>query len=67
MDVEGRRGRSRPYVGWLDRVKKACNARLLELREARVKCVDIQDWRVFVNSANGVTTYKRIEYDRRVA
>jgi len=56
MDVEGRRGRSRPYVGRLDIVKKACNARLLELRDARVKCADIQEWIVFVNSANGVTS-----------
>jgi len=43
-EVEGRRDRGRPRTRWLDGVKKACNARSLELREAKVVCMDREQW-----------------------
>ena len=38
-DVEVRRDRSRPCVRFSDGVKKACSARSLELRDAKVNCM----------------------------
>ena len=38
--VEGGRAISRLCTRWLDGVKKACPAISLELRDAKVKCLD---------------------------
>ena len=38
-EVERRRNRGRPCARWKDGVKKACNARALELSDAKVKCM----------------------------
>ena len=37
-EVEGRRYGGRPFTRRLDGVKKACNVRSLELRDAKVTC-----------------------------
>ena len=50
-DVEGMKDRSRPCFRWLDGLKKACNSRLLELRDAIVKCMNRESRRDFVNGA----------------
>ena len=48
---------------WLDGVKKACSARLQELRDAEVSCMDREQWRVFVNGARvGVNVWCDREY-----
>lgn len=36
--VEGGKYKGKPYMRWLDEVGKACNARSLQLRDAKVKC-----------------------------
>ena len=40
LTVKARRERGRPYTRRLDGGKRACNARLLDLRGAKVKCTD---------------------------
>ena len=46
-EVEGRRDKRKSCTKWLDRGKEACNARSLDLREAKVKRMDIGQWRQF--------------------
>ena len=50
----------RPCTSWLDGVKKACNTRALELSDAKVKCMDRDQWRDFVNYK---LRYECIDYD----
>ena len=38
--VEGRRDGGRPCARWLDGVRTACNERSLELRDAKVMCME---------------------------
>ena len=52
-EVEGRRDKREPCTKCLARGKKACNAWSLTLREAKVKCMDTEQWREFVNGING--------------
>ena len=40
-EVEGRRDRGRPCTMSLHRFKKACDARPLDLRDAKVMCTDV--------------------------
>ena len=51
-EVEGKDMRM-PRTRWLDGGKEAYNARSLDLREAKVKCIDTKQWREFVNDING--------------
>ena len=51
-EVKGRRDKSRSRTRWLDGVKKTRNARALELRDAKMKCMDRGWWRNFVNGTN---------------
>ena len=46
FEDEGERVRGRFYTRWLD---GACNARLLGLRDAKVKCINREQWKNFVN------------------
>ena len=48
-----RRDKRKPCTRWLDRGKEARDARSLDLREAKVKCMDTEQWREFVNGTNG--------------
>ena len=52
-EVEGRRVRGRPCTRGLDRVKKVCNAWSLELSDAKVMCLEREQWRVFVSCTFG--------------
>ena len=38
---------------WLNGAKTECDARLLELTDAKVKCMGVEQWREFVNITNG--------------
>ena len=51
--MEGRRKKGSPCTRWLDRAIKACYARSLELRDAKVKCMDREQWRDLFNGTNG--------------
>ena len=44
-EVEGVRGRGRPYFRFIDGVRKACADRNLGLEEARGMCRDRDEWR----------------------
>ena len=50
--MEWKWNRGRPCTNWLDRVEKDCNASSLELRDAKVICMDRQQRRNFVHDAN---------------
>ena len=50
--MEGRRDRGRPCTRWLDVVEKVCYARLMELSNEEVMCMDKEQWRDCVNAAN---------------
>ena len=51
--VEGRRDKRKPCSRWRAGGKEACNARSLDLREAKVKCNGTEQWRGFVHGING--------------
>ena len=51
--MEGERHRGRCYLSSLDGVREACDASSLKLRDAKVKCVDREQWRSFLNGTNG--------------
>ena len=42
-------GRDRPCTRWLNGVEKACDARALELRDAKVMCMDREQGKDLVN------------------
>ena len=44
----------RPCRTLLDGVKKACVAKSLDLSDENVMCIDIEEWRDFVNCINGL-------------
>ena len=52
-EMEGRCDKGRPLTTRLDGVKKAGNARSLELRDTEVMCMDREQWREFVNGKSG--------------
>lgn len=37
---------------WLNRAKKVCNTRSLELKDAKLMCMYREQWRIFVNGTN---------------
>ena len=47
--VDGRNVRSRPRFGWMDGVKKALNDRRLDVREAKERARNRNEWHVIVN------------------
>ena len=47
--MDGRNVRGRPRYGWMDGVKKALNGRRLNVREAKERARDRNEWRVIVN------------------
>ena len=47
--VDGRNVRGRPRFGWMDGVKKALNDRRLDVREAKERARNRNEWRVIVN------------------
>ena len=47
--ADGRNVRGRPRFGWMDGVKKALNDRRLNVREAKERARDRNEWRVIVN------------------
>ena len=51
--VEHRRERSRSCTNRLFRDRKACSAKSLELRDVKVKCLDKEQQRDFVDGTNG--------------
>ena len=51
--MDGRRTVGRPCTRWLDGNREACSARSLELRDAKVKCMDREQWQDLVNGTNG--------------
>ena len=52
MDVEVSRALVKFYPRWLSAVKKACNARSLELRDAKVRFMNREQWMELVNEMN---------------
>ena len=50
--MERTRDRGRPCTRWLDSVKKVCNAKSLELNEAKEMYMYREQWRDFVNGTN---------------
>ena len=52
FEAEGRRDRGRPCTWWLNGTKKECTARSLELRDAKVMCMDREQWKDFVSTTN---------------
>ena len=51
-DLQRKWGRDKICTRWLDKVKKACNAKSLELNDLKMKCLDGEQCRVFVKSTN---------------
>ena len=51
--MEGRRGRGVPCYKWLSGVKKYCNVKSLELRDAKVKFVVGEQCRDFTFDVRG--------------
>ena len=51
--MEGNPDSSRSCTRWLDGARKACSARSLELRYAKVKCIDGEWWKDFANGTKG--------------
>ena len=49
LGVEGRRGRGRPNMGWMEGVKSALRARGLTLEQAREIVHDRPVWRGLIN------------------
>ena len=47
--VDGRNVRCRPRFGWMDGVKKALNDRGLDVREAKERARNRNEWRLIVN------------------
>ena len=47
--VDGRTVRGRPRFRWMDGVKKALNDRGMDVREAKERARDRNDWRAIVN------------------
>ena len=47
--VDGRNVRGRPWLGWMDGVKKALNDRRLDVREAKERARNRNEWHVIVN------------------
>ena len=47
--VDGQRGRGRPRAGWMDGVKTALNKRRMNVREARERARNRNEWRAIVN------------------
>ena len=47
--AEGRNVRGRPRLGWMDGVKKALNDKGIDVREAKERARDRNEWRVIVN------------------
>ena len=47
--VEGRLGRGRPNIMWMDGVKKALNDRELTFEQAKMTVHDRVEWKEFVN------------------
>ena len=48
-EVDGRNVRGRPRFGWIDGVKKAVNDRGMDVREAKERARNRNEWRVIVN------------------
>ena len=46
--VNGRGARGRPRLGWMDGVKRVLRERGMDLREARERARDRNDWRAVV-------------------
>ena len=46
--VDGRRLRVHPRFGWMDGVKRALNDRRINVREARERARDRNEWRAIV-------------------
>ena len=51
-EVEGRKNRGMLYMKWVNGVEKLCIAMSLELRDAKVKCMDRKQWRDFGNDTS---------------
>ena len=49
LGVDGRRGRGRPYMGWMEGVKKPLRNRGLTLEQAREDVHDRLLWRGLIN------------------
>ena len=46
-----------------DGIRKACEARLLELRDAKVKCMDRGQWKNFMHSVKGdMNVYSKTDH-----
>ena len=48
-DVEGRRARGRPRMGWMEAVKRALSERGLTMEDGRERARDRAEWRMIVN------------------
>ena len=59
LHMEVKRTVGMPCSKLLDGVKKAYSARSLEFRDAKVMCVDREQWRYFVNATNDCMRYDR--------
>ena len=55
--------KGRTCTRWFGGVKKACNARLLELSDAKVMCIEREQCRDFVKGTNGGLNVKIITND----
>ena len=50
--MKGSKNRGRSCTRWPDGLKEARITKSLELRDAKVKCVDRDEWRDFMYSSN---------------
>ena len=48
LKVDGRSARGRPRFGWMDGVKRALNARRMDVREASERARKRNEWRMIV-------------------
>ena len=57
-EVDGRNDRGTPRFGWIDRVKKAVNDRGMNVREAKERARNRNEWRVIVQYTKIDTTLR---------
>ena len=50
---------------WMEEVEKVFNAKLLELRDAKVKFMSMEQWRVFVKDTNGCMKHGEHTFDTK--
>ena len=55
--VNGRGARGRPRLGWMDGVKRVLREKGMDLREARERARDRNDWRVGGKGKGGRKNY----------